>query len=114
MAQGIVEQEQNDSSRHPVTPERGPVVEANGHRGGVDPRRREQGRQRRRGVDRALAGGMAVQGQEDLAVRKTVRQHVRGVYREGRLADAGHAIDREKSASDGRRAYGGCRVDQVL
>jgi hypothetical protein len=45
------------------------------------------------GVDWPLAGGVGVQRQEELPIRKGVGQPVRGVHREGGLADPGHAAD---------------------
>ena len=60
-----------------------------GHPGG-----QQQAGQRIGRVDRPLPGGMGVQRQEELPVREAAGQPVRGVHREGGLADPGHPADR--------------------
>jgi hypothetical protein len=45
-------------------------------------------------IRRRLPGGVGVQRKEELPVRKPPGQPVRGVHREGGLADPGHPVDR--------------------
>ena len=62
---------------------------APGHSGGQQQTGQGVGRD-----DRPLPRGVGVQRQEELPVAETAGQPVRGVHREGRLADPGHPADR--------------------
>jgi hypothetical protein len=90
----IVEEQQDLLACHVIAPPPGPGVQAGRDLCRGDPSGQQQAGQRVGRADRPLAGGVAVQRQEELPVRKGPGQPVRGVHRESGLADPGHPIDR--------------------
>ena len=90
----VIQQQQDLLARHVIAPPRRPGLQPGrdlrrGHPGG-----QQQAGQRIGRVDRPLPGGVGVQRQEELPVREAPGQPVRGVHREGGLADPGHPVDR--------------------
>ena len=93
-ANGVVEDQQQLPASQPAPPQRHPRLHPGRDLRGRNPRRQQQAGQRVVRVDRLPSGGVPVQRQEELAVGEVPGQPVRGVHREGRLADPGHAADR--------------------
>ena len=90
-----------------VTPPPGPCVQPRRNPPRGYPGGQQQAGQRIGRVDRPLPGRVSVQRQEKLPVREHPGQPVRGVHREGGLADPGHPIDRDDPHHPATRRRGG-------
>ena len=104
MAGRVIQQQQDPPARHLVTPPCRPGLPARRDVLGGDADGQQQAGQRVGRVDRPLAGGVRVQRQVELPVGEAPGEPVRGVHREGGLADARHAVDdvdRDGSAAAG-------------
>jgi hypothetical protein len=103
----VIQQQQGPLARDVVTPPARPGLQAGrdvllGHAG-----RQQQAGQRVSRADRPLAGGMSVQGKEELPVREAPGQPVRGVHHEGRLADPRHPVNHADPRRPAGRGHAG-------
>ncbi len=89
----VIQHQQDLPAGHEVTPPGRTGFEPRWDLRRGEPGGQQQAGQRIRRIDRPLAGGVGVQQQEKLPVRKSPGQPVRGVHRERGLADPGHTAD---------------------
>ena len=105
----IIQYQQDLCARHLITPACRPGFEPGRDLSRGHPRGQQQAGQRVGRVDRPLPRGVGVQRQEELAVREGPGQPVRGVHREGGLADPGHPVDRVDAHYPAASRHGGQR-----
>ena len=90
----VIEQQQDPLARDVVTPPVRAGLQAGRDVLHSDASRQQQASQRISRADRRLTRGVGVQRKEELPVREPPGQPVRGVHREGGLADPRHPVDR--------------------
>ena len=93
MAGRVIEQQQDLLTRHQVAPACRPGLQSRRDLRRGEPGGQQQAGQRIGGVDRPLPTRVGVQRQEELPVREACGQPVRGMDREGGLADPRHPVD---------------------